>query len=365
MFQFSDFFSEDTLHTIRNQAAKNDIQNRFSKETLELIYSKEWLQVAMPIENAATAYEIALLFEALAYADGSLGWAINLGAGANMFLGYLEETTAKNLKNNQKLWLAGSGACTGKAVKTEDGFILSGHWKYASGSLYATHFTANAFLYTEEGEAIFDADKKQVFRSFLFPATEVEIIHTWDTIGLRASCSNDYKVENCFVPKEHSFDLTQKSEYVASALYRYPFDAFATTNIAVMCTGMALHFSELFVKEILSKKPLYAEKNIGENAQLQQVYQNLLQAFHKARTDFLKDIEDLWSAVEQNAKSIDNLERKLQSSAREASDKSYDLVMRLYRYCGMNTVYSNNALSKVVRDFLVATQHYAISPLLG
>lgn len=366
MQEFSEYFLEEELVFIREQAIENEGSNRFSVETLNLIHTKEWLRVAMPDykgNKPLDAYTIALLFEALAYADGSLGWAINLGAGANMFLGYLSKSTSEELSKNKQLWFAGSGAITGKAFKTEGGFKLFGHWSYASGSLYASHFTANAYLYDENGDAIIDEKNEPVFRSFLFPANQVEVLDTWHTIGLRASCSNDYKTTDCFVPTEHSFDLTKGSTFIEHALYRYPFDAFATSNIAVMCTGITQHFIEVFERDIATKKPLYAKKSLGDIPEVRQKLHSLTEAFYKDRNSFLKDIKLLWQAVVEDSSAIEKLESNLQSSARKAADTSYELVMGMYRYCGMNTVYSQNELSKVVRDFLVATQHFAISPL--
>lgn len=366
MQEFSDYFLEEELVFIREQATENEGSNRFSDETINFIHTKEWLRVAMPDyqnNKPLDAYNIALLFEALAYADGSLGWAINLGAGANMFLGYLTKPTSKELSKNKQLWFAGSGAITGKAIKTDGGFKLSGQWSYASGSLYASHFTANAHLYDENENAIVDNKNEPIYRSFIFPATKVEILDTWHTIGLRASCSNDYKVTDCFVPTEHSFDLTRGSTFAEHALYRYPFDAFATSNIAVMCTGITQHFIEVFERDIATKKPLYANKSLGDIPEVQHKFHSLKDAFYKNRNSFLEDIKKLWQAVMEDSSDIKMLEINLQRSAIIAADSSYELVMGMYRYCGMNTVYSQNELSKVVRDFLVATQHFAISPL--
>lgn len=366
MQEFSDYFSVTELEFIREQAIKNENTNRFPEAIIHLIHNKEWLRVAMPdytINGPLDAYRIALLFEALAYADGSLGWLINLGAGANMFLGYLSKDTAKELNKNKKLWFAGSGAVTGKAIETDEGFTLSGHWSYASGSIYASHFTANAFLFDKEEKPILNENGQASYRSFLFPAEKVEILDTWHTMGLRASCSNDYKTTNCFVPKEHSFDLTKGSTFAEHTLYRYPFDAFATTNIAVMCTGIAQHFIEVFERDIATKKPFYENITLGSIPQVEQKFKNLTDTFYKSRESFLADIKTLWQAVADEVNDLKILEDNLQRSARKAADNAYELVMRMYRFCGMNTVYVENELSKIVRDFLVATQHFALSPL--
>lgn len=366
MIDYSNYFSLEELNFIRTQTL--DIKNKteFSKDLLEWIYHKEYLRVAMPNYNNGkplSAYEIALLFEALAYADGSLGWAINLGAGANMFLGYLAKETTEKLSRNNKMWFAGSGAPTGKAIKIEGGYLLSGQWKYASGSLYATHFTANAYLFDSKRNPIVNRAGQPIYRSFVFSTKEVEILPTWNAIGLKASCSNDYRVTSCFVPENQSFDLTTKSVFHHLSLYRFSFDAFAIANITVMCTGIAQHFVELFKKDILNKKPLYADKTIGELPFIKQKFERLSMDFYKQRKNFLKDLGNLWNTIETSGDSSESLELKLQESAGKTADSAYELVMGLYRFCGMNTVFLSNELSKVVQDFLVATQHYAINPL--
>lgn len=363
MLEFSDYYSDKELKFIRLQTKESKI--RFSKGLLQLIHKKQWLRIAIPHYrngNPMSALEIALLFEALAYADGSLGWAINLGAGANMFLGYLNQDTSKRLANIPNLWLAGSGAPTGTAIETENGYIVSGYWKYASGSLYATHFTANAYLYNKNKQPILNCEKNPIYRSFLFPAKEVEILNTWNTLGLRASCSNDYKLQAVFVPSEYGFDLTKNSFYNELSLYRYPFDAFAVSNIAVMCTGITQHFIELFEQDILTKKSLYDTQQLKENSKVKNLFNTLSYDFYKSRSLFLADLKKLEYAVEHDKANIKEKEARLQLSAKCSVDAAYRLVMELYRFCGMNTVFVQNELNKVVQDFLVATQHYSIRP---
>jgi len=130
-----------------------------------------------------------------------------------------------------------------------------------------------------------------------------------------------------------------------------------------MCTGIAQHFIEVFKRDIATKKPLYGELTLGNIPHVEQKFKSLTETFYKAREMFLVDIKNLWQAVADSVSNLIILDDKLQLSARKAADASYELVMGMYRYCGMNTVFSQNELSKIVRDFLVATQHFSISPL--
>src|SRR5690606_18355344 len=154
---------------------------------------------------------------------------VNLGAGANMFSGYLEKEAAQKIFNSEKTCCAGSGAISGRATKVAGGYKISGYWKYASGSAHATHFTANCFILDEKNNQIFE-DGKVVFKSFIFPKEKVEIKDTWHVIGLKATSSNDFEVNNLFVPEHCSFSLLKPSEHAASSLFQIPFELLAVVN---------------------------------------------------------------------------------------------------------------------------------------
>lgn len=379
----SNYVSAADIDFIRHQRQQQSATRAtgLATELVDLIHQRGWLRTTLPAaigqatsaEQPLNAYELALLFEALAYADASLGWLVNLGAGANMFLGYLPPAKAQELAANPKLWLAGSGAVSGRAQLTATGnYLLEGSWKYASGSSHATHFTANAYIYTLDGQPLLDAQQQPVYLSFLVPAHQVIIKPTWQTLGLQASASNDFCIQQLEVEASASFDLTQPSRFSHLSLYRYPFTAFAITNIAVMCSGMAQHFWQLFQQEVLQQN--IEQQDLKQQAaassnNLAAVAKKLSTRFYRARQEFLTQVEQLYLAVDAqqppyNLAAFNLQEQQLADQAQATVDAAFELVMGLYRFCGMRSVYNSHPISQVVRDFLVATQHRVIRPRL-
>ena len=58
-------------------------------------------------------------------------------------------------------------------------------------------------------------------RVFVVPASEVEIIDTWTSLGLRGSGSHDYAVRDVFVPEERTFSLLSDPPAQPGPLYAF------------------------------------------------------------------------------------------------------------------------------------------------
>lgn len=359
-----EFLSDEEIQLIRKESRWAEEHGCLKEPILQLIYEKKWLKVMEPASCGGLEWglpKVVRLFEALAYADGNVGWCVNLGAGANLFSGYFKEENAKEIFSNLHTWCAGSGAITGNAYKRNDGYIVSGKWKYASGSLHATHFTANAYLFDEDSQQIVD-NGNPVFRSFIFPAGKVKILDTWKVSGLKATSSNDFEVHELFVPEADSFSLLQPSPFVDAPVFHFPFETLAIINMTSMATGMAIHFLELFQDLMQHKRPMHSGTLLGEQQFVQKIFLDCSEKLLKTRTEMYVALEDVWQLfLSEKGAEKEPLER-LSAYARTAASSARDVLYRLFPYCGMNIIYADSALNKVWRDLSVAGQHYLLSP---
>lgn len=353
------------IQLIRKHAEEAEQNRKLSPEVLQLIYEQQWLKIMEPSACGGQAWalpDIVRLFESLAYADGNVGWCVNLGAGANLFSGYLCADTAKSIFSPATTCCAGSGAISGRAVKTNDGWRLSGQWKYASGSAHASHFTANAYLFDDRNNALTE-NGQPAFRSFIFPAKLVQIIDTWHTSGLKATSSNTFEVKDIFIPKKHVFSLRQPSSFAQEPIFHFPFDVLAVVNMACMPTGMTLHFLELFEELMNNKTPLHSEQKLGNDALVQQAFEECKNRLNSARMDMYKALTTAWQTFSKNHEAQQEKLNVLKSKARKAAQVALEIVHHLFPFCGMNIIYQDSALNKVWRDISVAGQHYLLSPI--
>ncbi len=358
-----ELIENNAVEKLRKETFAIEQLGKLNDVCLEFIFQQDALRIMVPKSCGGTEWplpRIVSYFEALAWVDGNLGWLVNLGAGANMFAGYLEETVSQDMFKRPETWCAGSGASGGMAKRTGKGYCLSGHWKYASGSAHATYFTANALLFDEKEQPVLQENGEQAFRSFIFPTRDVAVQDTWKTTGLRATNSNEFSVENLFVPDSHVFSLVKPSAFASGPLYRFPFETLAVVNMACMSTGMAFHFIDLFNELIEKKKPLYSSHKLSEDFRIRQFSEKVIRRFLHARDKMYETLKKTWNFYENGETAEEHYLAELIGNSKKAVEEARKMIFELYPLCGMNMVFYGSELNKVWRDMSAASQHYLL-----
>lgn len=327
-------------------------------EILKIAYQKQWFKLFVPEVYGGAGMklpEILRLEEELAELDGSLGWTVTLCAGAGWFAGFLDQQLAKEIFSNPEVCFAGSGAVGGTAVATDDGYILDGFWKYASGALHATVFTANCVVKTTEGEDLLDKEGKPLVKSFILHKDEVEIISGWSYFGLVATGSHAFKVEHLMVPANRAFVINDAIQ-IESAGFDYPFLQLAETTLAVNSLGMANHFIALVETQFTSRSGIgrYSETQIAYfNAELskwKKEIENNKNTFYEAFDASWEELQSQNFISEKRRLAVSKISRYLAHKCREASDA-------LFPYCGLAAAQKETEINRVWRDIHTASQH--------
>lgn len=344
----------------------NELDRAIHPDILALIYEEQWFKILMPKDVGGG--EVSLpkamsLFEKLARLDANVAWAVNLGAGANMFAGYFEKEMSEELFQSKDVVCAGSGAVSGYAIQEGDDYIVSGTWKYASGAAHATHFTANCWILDAQEMAVKDEEGNPVFRSFIFDRKDVMIHDTWYALGLKASSSHDFSVQKLKVPSKHTFNLLQPSSMAKGALYQFPFTSMAVTNMSSMLIGIGYSFLNEFEKLLTSKKPLNTGSVLKNEPFILQVYQEYSTAFKQSHERAESNLKEVWNHLDVGTRPSSETFTKLEIAYHEVTQHAYEMVMRLYPFFGMTIVFNANRVNKIFRDFMTASQHYQMHPI--
>jgi len=335
-----------------------ETQGKLTSAQLFVIYKYNWFHLLIPKSLGGEEMplpQFARFMEYLAAIDGSFAWNVNLGAGANMFAGFMEQTTASKIFSSKKTCVAGSGAVGGTATAKDGGFIINGHWKYASGSAHANYFSLNAFL--ADGE-------DNEYASFLVPAAEVELLNNWNVFGMKATSSCEFKVNNTWVPSSYMFDLQKPSSTINSTLYKFPFMLLAEINMLVMITGLAIHFYEKVIEQ--AKEKVLTNKNesllLFEHPIFREALNKNEFSFFESRRITFSLLNELWREVADEKKITKELSSSFSKSVSDTADSARKLVDALYPFAGMKVVFENTEISRIYRDFKVASQHALLSP---
>lgn len=326
-----------------------------------LIHEQGWLKMLAP--RAAGGAQMPLpqavrLEEAIAQADGSMGWVVTLCAGAGWFAGFLPPGTAREIVATPDVCLAGSGAPTGFADKDGDGYRITGRWDIASGAPIATHFTLNAVL-RENGQPLAGPDGAPRIRAFVVPAAQVVVEPTWRSFGMRGTASHSYRIDGAWVPASHGFTIDPACATAPGALYRFPFMLLAWVTLSANLSGMARHFLQLAQETVAARRqaPASAQEALAQAAV----------ALEGARERMYALLDQAWAQAEgAPGGPPGGVDAALDAQLREASMALVIATRRavgeIYPYCGLRAAQADSDINRVWRDFHTAGQHALFCP---
>ncbi|KQV54301.1 MULTISPECIES: acyl-CoA dehydrogenase [unclassified Duganella] len=347
------------FNAIRADAAGAEAAGFLLAGQQALIHQQGWLKMLAP--RAAGGAELPLpqvvrLEEAIAEADGSMGWVVTLCAGAGWFAGFLAPDTAREVISTPQVCLAGSGAPTGFADKEGEGYRITGRWDIASGAPMATHFTLNAVL-RENGQPLAGPDGAPRIRAFVVPAALVVVEPTWRSFGMKGSASHAYRIEGAWVPARHGFMIDPAHATAPGTLYRFPFMLLAWVTLAANLSGMARHFLSL-AREIVAARrqpPASAPDALARAAV----------ALEGARERMYALLDQAWAQAggEGNGGCVDDaLDAQLREASMALVLAARRSVGEIYPYCGLRAAQEDSEINRVWRDFHTASQHALFTP---
>lgn len=339
-------------------AAKAEQMAKLPSEWLEVIYREKWFQLFVPRElggRGASLPESLKIEEELAFTDGSLGWTVTLCAGAGWFAGFFEKDLRKEVFQDPKVCLAGSGFVGGKADLQGEEYLVSGHWSYASGALHATHFTANCEL-LENGKAVLDQKGNPIVKAFILKKEEVEILDGWSYMGMIATGSHAFKTENLRVPLNRAFVILPEKATLKGAIYRYPFLQFAEVTLAVNILGITRHLIEL-IENAFKTRHAYRKFDKRHLDYFEKVFEKQDKKLKSLQKEFHSVIEFSWNELQKEGKISKSSLKKISKISRKLTQNCREISGKLYPFAGLEAAKTNTELNRVWRDFNTVSQH--------
>jgi indole-3-acetate monooxygenase len=350
----SEFLNKESIAQIRECAREAESARKLHDHQLEIIYRNKWLKMYVPKKYGGlnlSLPEILKIEECLSWVDGSTAWVVTLCSGAGWFVGFLNPQIADTIFKDDQVCIAGSGALTGVAEITETGYVLDGVWRYASGALHATAFTMNCLL-TKGGHQIQNRDGSPKMASFIVMKDEVTLDATWNSMGMIATGSHSFKVNQLPVSKERCFHIDPNGVVLNEPIYRYPFLQLAETTLAVNISGMAIRFIDL-CEVILSSE---IENKLRDES-LTQVVADARNSLNEFRQSLFTIVEESWKILVSGNEIAATMLKEISESSRRLSHNSRTRVNVLYPFCGLKAAAVDSEINRIWRNIHTAGQH--------
>ncbi len=348
----SKYINDRHVATIRSSAVEAEQLGMLNEAQLTVAYSQKWFRLLVPEVYGGKQIslpDLVRLQEAISWTDGSTGWVVTLCSGAGWFGGFIDPDAAGEIFATENVCLAGSGAVSGTAEIIESGYRLNGTWNYASGAHHATHFTANCAV-IRKGTAVLDDDGQPLVLPFVINKKDVILLPTWKYMGMVATGSHSFKLENVQVSANRCFHIDARYSQIEEKLYHYPFLQLAEATLAVNLSGMAVHFVDL-CKDIFEEKQHQPKLIATQKALVWQILDQQTQLLNLARTELFTSVDTSWEeTTPEHLREVSRASRVLARLARVAVDT-------LYPYCGLKAAAPDTEINRVWRDLHTAGQH--------
>jgi alkylation response protein AidB-like acyl-CoA dehydrogenase len=290
------------------------------------------------------------VIENLAYGDPSTGWVLMAAALANgTGAAYLEKSAVDELfAEGRSPVIAGQGTRPGNAVPHNGGYKLSGSWSFASGIKHGTHIHTLGIIETT-GEP----------RIFVLPVEEANLIDNWDVMGLRATGSIDYTIDDAYVPEGYTHfsatDVPKQGEY----LYRVGIVGFAGMCHSGWACGIGRRALDELAANVRERGGLKNPQ--GASDAFQQGFAKAEGTYRAARAL----VYETWNDVQETLKQGTELSTRQQTLIRLAMSHvtwaSHEVVSWVYQSSGTNAL-RNSTIQRLFRDMHAGTQHLVASP---
>ncbi len=303
--------------------------------------------------------EYLSVIEALAIADGAVGWCATNAGVFSLLAGSLPERSAQEIFGDRGV-VAGSVNPTGRAEAVAGGFRASGRWGYASGIDHANWIVANCIIH-EGGMPRRAASGAPDMRFLFLPRAAVEILDTWHVSGLMGTGSHDFRVADVMVPEEFAIPAFAAVPQLSGTLYRIPPISRFCVALASVVLGIARAAVNAFVTLAAAKKPMGSTEALREmpTAQLQMARAEAL--MRAARAHLIEAINRQWDEIAAGSPPAVQTRASIRlatSFCAEACSAAVDLV---HAAAGGSAIQETLPIARCFRDIHAATQHIGLN----
>ncbi|HME05030.1 MAG TPA: acyl-CoA dehydrogenase family protein [Solirubrobacteraceae bacterium] len=292
--------------------------------------------------------------ETLARGDASAGWCVSIASTSSLLAGWLPADGLARAFGDPGRVAAGVWAPRGSARRVDGGYRVSGRWAYCSGIMHSDHLFGGCMI-----EAVDDGEA--TIRILGMPTSELEIVDTWHTSGLRGTGSHDAVAADIFVPDHLTLSLFDPPTSDA-ALYRFPMFAFFALSIAAAALGNARGAIDDLIALAAGKVAMGSSRTLAQRAATWSVVAQAEASLRAARALYYKAIDETWEAAQPCEPVSVELRTGLRLAATHAVRTAAEVARSMYDLGGGPAIYDNSPLQRRFRDAHAATAHFQVNP---
>ena len=332
----------------------HELAHRMAAEGLFHLFAPAGLEGA-----ELSPWAVTSLVEELSAIDGSAGWAAMIGSQSSWFAAFLKPDALERSPRGTPPVLAGALKPGGKATPVDGGYCVSGRWQFASGCTYADYLYGTALV--ERGEAGGMPEVRLVF----VPATEAKVLDTWHTTGLRGTGSNDFVVNELFVPEARTIPYPQlAAPWHSGPLYRDRFYNLIFTAQAGHALGVGRSALASFRELAASKVRWGSSTPLRDSAVVRTTAAEAYSRIEASRAWVERATADAWGSIATGQQPSMQQRVDLRLAITTAITGALSAAEMLVKAAGAAALSDSSALQRQYQDLLAANAHVQATPVI-
>jgi alkylation response protein AidB-like acyl-CoA dehydrogenase len=361
--------SDEIIAHCGDRAAAYDRDNRFFTEDFEELRAAGYLKMAVPKELGGAGFSLAdvcreqrrLAYRAPATAlatnmhlywtgvaadlrrmgDPSLEWMLREAAAGEVFAAGHGEAG-----NDLPLFLS-----TAKAERADGGYRFWGHKTFSSLTPVWTRLGLHAMNAADPGGP-------KIVHAFLSrDAKSYQIKETWDTLGMRATRSDDTVLDGAFIPDKHVARVVPAG---TADLFVLAIFGWAEPTFGSIYLGLAERARDLAAAGVKKRTSLALTRSMAYHPEVQRCFSEMQLGLEAAGAQVDRVAEE-WSTGKDHGAQWPMKLVSAKHNAVEAAKKVVDLAMAVSGGGGM---FKSNELERLYRDARCGGFHPANSLLV-
>ncbi len=294
--------------------------------------------------------------EELSRIEGSVGWLSMISSAGSFLAAFLEPDVARRIFGGVESVLAGQIRPPRRADLVEGGYRVSGTFHFASGCQHSSVFVCGCVVH-ENGEPRMHGRNPE-FRVLLVPRSKVTIVDVWDTTGMRGTGSNDFVVENVFVPFADTTTMLEQP-HTPGPLYAFP-PLFLVSHAGVPL-GIARSALD-FVEELSMRKSssMPHAKLMRDDPVVPETIAWAEAHLGAARSYVYSTLEDLWATLCAGGKPSPRERAQYRMMITYSHQAAREVITKLYDTAATSAIFRSGRLDRDFRDIMTACQHRVV-----
>jgi len=288
--------------------------------------------------------------------DGSVGWNLFVANSAALIAPFIPLSAAKTIWDDPRGWIAWGPPNQHTATAVPGGYRISGQWHFASGSRQATWMGAHAHVIEPGGSLRLNRYGRLTVKTLLFPKHQATPIHDWDTLGMRGTASEGYRLNDVFVPEE--FTGTREDPTLRrdpGPLYAFPMQGLYSVGVAGVALGMARAMLDEFITLAKAKTP----RGLMRLADMPVVQSDVARreaALGSGRAYLTEILRDVWDSADDIAP-IDTAARvRVRLGCAQAIKSAIETADYVYKAAGVSAIFKGTPFERRFRDMHTLSQ---------